>query len=122
MKIFLVSCAIFWAVLTPSPAKADFVDGNELLAKCSTPKGDTLFYMHQSYCIAYVVGSVDALTSAQTIDGFPTIICVPENVSSNQLKDIVLLYLEKHPEDRHLGGSTIVMVAVAKAFPCGVNQ
>lgn len=48
------------------------------------------------------------------------IICWPKYVvTKDQSLRIVVKYLKEHPENLHLGDSTLITVALIYAFPCG---
>jgi len=42
----------------------------------------------------------------------------PKAVSAGQVEDIVVNYLNKHPEKRHFDVSGLVLDALSEAFPC----
>lgn len=44
--------------------------------------------------------------------------CVPSRVTNQQVIDVVLKYLEAHPETRHFEAGSIVASAIHEAFPC----
>jgi hypothetical protein len=99
-----------------------FVDGNGLHKLCEESP-DAAW--------AYVLGKVDAILTEQYYrspitppaewgidEPKPPTLCLPENATSKQLRDVVCLYLAKHPEERHLKGGTLVSRALTGVFPC----
>jgi hypothetical protein len=115
MKRLILALAM---VVMVSPAWGGAFDtGNRLYEKCSTEKTSPTYYQNMDYCLAYVVGIVDAVNGADRgIDGYK--ICVPDSANRGQAADIVLAWLTKSPEKRHLSASTHVMYALHKAWPC----
>ena len=47
-------------------------------------------------------------------------VCVPVDVESGQLLDVMTLYLQAHPENRHLPARGLYHLALQGAFPCPV--
>jgi hypothetical protein len=45
-------------------------------------------------------------------------ICMDVGVTSGQLRDVVIRYLEQHPEIRHHAGEELVETALFEAFHC----
>jgi len=84
-----------------------FIVGNELLRACS---GDS-----PGYCLGYVTGIADVLLTGNAVNGFRA--CIPK-AEPNQLKDIVIQYLQQNPSRRHFGARGLVADAISEAFPC----
>lgn len=85
-------------------------NGDELLAQClSGPDNPKSFY-----CLGYVSGVVETPSD---------IICLPQQgIEGGQLRDVVVKYLEAHPEMRRLPAAMLVQVALASAFPCKARR
>ncbi|WP_294189049.1 Rap1a/Tai family immunity protein [uncultured Sphingomonas sp.] len=118
-KLLAAAAAAFLAVggcFTPSPASADFKDGNELLAKCTTEKSDSVYYQNTAYCIAYIAGAVDMFTTWQMVGKAPQ--CMPDNATAGQIRDVVVKYLQDHPTKRAEPGSLLVASALLEGFNC----
>jgi hypothetical protein len=64
------------------------------------------------YCTGYVAGVV----AGSDQDGIT--FCFASGVTSDQLADVVKLWLRDHPEKRHLSGSFLVFSALKEKFPC----
>ena len=55
--------------------------------------------------------------ASNTLNGWTA--CVPPNqVTREQVKDIAVQFLVKHPELRHLTAVSLVASALHEAFPC----
>ena len=48
-----------------------------------------------------------------------TIACSPNNVTSGQVRDIIIKALRNHPEDRQTDAYILVVAALVEAMPCG---
>ena len=44
--------------------------------------------------------------------------CVPQEATGQQSNDIVIKYLETHPEKRHEAAEILVNASLSEAFPC----
>jgi hypothetical protein len=96
------------------PAQAGFDTGNRLYEDCRSPN-----YFNRGYCGGYVTGIIDTIESLQSRGVLPAdALCIPEASTKGQLVDVVLKYLEQHPERRHLESGALVPEALNLAFPC----
>jgi hypothetical protein len=93
------------------PVSAWSMDGDEILAWCK----DTGPYT-QGICQGFVQGV--AATFADIDQPLPLRLCLPANASRRQVVDIVVRYLETHPERRHSSANSLVWTALHDAFPC----
>jgi Rap1a immunity proteins len=103
----LVSLSIF-ALLAIGAANAagrsdivDFYTGNQLFDFC---QGGS------PACVGYILG----VAAARNGDSF----CFPAGVIAEQVVSTVKLWLNNHPEKRHLPGGLLVMQALSESFPC----
>ena len=102
MKTPILALLVTLAVPTNSPGS--FVDGNRLYAYANSDDPVQL-----SIFFGYVIGTIDAHWS---------VLCIPKDASSAQVKDIAKTYLDDHPEERHLAAERIVVKAIREAYPC----
>jgi hypothetical protein len=84
-----------------------YVSGNMLHEWCQFQNDDP--------CMAYALGVVD-MTNGSPYNG----VCfqTPEGAMNTQIKDVVKAWLEKHPGDRHIQASSLVIHALNEAWPC----
>jgi len=108
-----------------STARADFLDGNKLLALCTSE-----IPADKNACAAYLMGATDAFNyTMQLAVGIgieqrtgtrPSMAdinrCVPVGVTTIQVRDTVVHYLQQHPEKRHYGVSQVFVHAIMGAF------
>jgi hypothetical protein len=106
-KLMLAASAVL-GVGSPAQAGDGFKSGNLLLDNCNGR------YSRQ-ICIGYVTGAVDAAVLFGWKAGCSD---HPGPVEAGQFVDIVVNYLNKHPEKRHFDASGLVLDAVNEAFPC----
>ena len=117
-RFHLVALAATMAgmLLGPQAVLADFLDGNELLDRCSVSELDNLRYQKTAMCQGYVSGALDMLDFIG--DGGEEKVCPSGRVTVGQAVDVMINYLQAHPDRRHLPGSILVVLAMRQAFAC----
>ena len=68
-----------------------------------------------TYCEGFIAGVSDARS---LIRGGPVQLCVPANVSGEQMIKIVTKYGDEHPEDLHLPSASFVGRALLRVYSC----
>ncbi len=91
-------------------ARADFVNGNNLLAFCNSSVP-----MHGFFCFGYIEGIADAM-QFNSINGSRA--CIGDTVQVGQLNDVVIQFLQTNPAIRDRGANSLVAAALGRAFPC----
>ncbi|QHO72318.1 hypothetical protein ACH79_06445 [Bradyrhizobium sp. CCBAU 051011] len=103
--------AAFAALAMATVAKAQFIDGADLLAKCKSG--------NRAFCLGYAAGIADALvTLREGGDVLPKGVCLPNNVVLSSVADVIARRLVERPEARHYTAGSTAMVALLDAFPC----
>jgi hypothetical protein len=87
-----------------------YKSGNDLLNDCTSNTDSQLV------CIGYIQGVADTWAAFRAVSSRPD--CVPEGVLVRQLRDVVLRFLQAHPEHRHSAATSLVMNAFAEAWHC----
>ncbi len=104
-RLPIVACLL---ALTALPAAAaPRLDGNALLARCST--GDV------KGCVTYLEGFAAALT---VIPDAARPACVPPSVTGPQMRDVVIQFLRSDPGQRQLPAAGLIVRAYARAWAC----
>jgi hypothetical protein len=85
-----------------------YLDGSELLSYCDSGAVTNT----RSWCLGYILGVWHTAAPQRQA-------CPPADVTSGQLRQAVVRYLQQNPEklDRQPGG--LVLEAIGKTFPCG---
>jgi hypothetical protein len=106
------------ALLVGSAAEGEMLyfspmDGNKLLELCKAGS---------SACLNYINGAADTLTLftwSTVLMSFrlPFVACIPQ-VTTREIVDVTMRYLQDHPEMRHENGANLVAYALTQAFPC----
>lgn len=106
------TAAVVCAVSCFAPAQAGWMSGNALLDNC-TSKDEVV----QLVCYGYVKGVVDATNMSGVSKGLAAgPITTPNGTTGQQMVDIVIKYLQAHPEQRHFVASDTVYIALKIAF------
>jgi len=111
-----IAASLVSGLLFPGIVAAQWLDGNNLLRVCET---SGKFEFHPGVCSGYLMGALD-LEEALANNGLlkEPLFCMPEDVDISQLTDIVMKYLNEHPESRHESAGKLEINALQEAFPC----
>lgn len=88
------------------------LQGNELLRLCSSELTSEL-----GFCIGYIEGIRDGVVFEAIGGKAKPIFLIPDKVTSEQLKDVVVKSLKDHPETRHKPAGMLTIFALREAFP-----
>lgn len=89
-----------------------FFDGNRLHRACN----DKERQFNNGACFGYVIAITDALSSNGAINGIRA--CIPANIAAQQVRDIIVSYLDRNPQNRHFTAASLGAYALVQAFPC----
>jgi len=104
-------------VLSSAPTWAGFVSGSDLLEQCKLSESPFM----QGECFGYIAGVADIVGNFKEAGWREKDYCWPSGesgVTLGQVKQDVVAYLEKHPEDLHKSASGLVYLAFVEAYPC----
>lgn len=96
-----------------APSVISDVDGTQLLRMCN--KSDTS--MELQFCDAFIVGVRDGVVLATQLRDAKQIIETPVAAKQEQLRAVVVKYLNDHPEEHHKPAALLVIFALSNAFP-----
>ena len=107
--------AIMSVLVAAAPAQAQvfmFETGTTLLAKCRNKVPE-----YALACTAYIVGAVDGIKKDVFIGrAQPT--CWPDQMQADEVRRIVVAYLERYPDQRKAPASVLVSIALNGRYPC----
>jgi len=117
LRALIVAVGLLWPVSVFSETTqiiggSFFATGNDVFSFCSDSPAAAQFY-----CLGYMVGVADAFASVRVL-GVSKPFCIPNNVTREQVRDVVMQYLTAHPESRHYDGAGEALWALEAAFPC----
>lgn len=117
-KLFAaVSTLLLGLSIITTPAKADFISGDQLRLYCTSqdPNDDAI-------CVVYITGVFDALTSmdqlARSTAGAAPQFCPGDNVGPDELKEVSLAYLQRPDAQLDFGASLLVWGAMQNEYGC----
>jgi hypothetical protein len=108
---------IFLLFVSAGSVSADALNGHDLRLYCTSqsPQDDAI-------CIVYITGAVDAFTTidlmGQKTSGTTPRFCVPNDVGPEQLKQVMLTWLERPETDLSFAATLLVWGAVSHAYGC----
>ena len=112
--------AVVCATLHLRAYAAERIDGHQLLNQCQKLGEGAASNYYAGTCAGYIMGVIDSHNGAAGTDKMPeSYFCLAGEASRGQLIDIVLKYVEKHPEQRDFGGATLIWMALVYEYPCG---
>ena len=109
--------ALLVMLLVGAPVRGGFYDGNELkvglelFRSMASQRLKLTEHIEGGKALGYVLGVADSAS-------WESVACAPANVTAGQLADVVLKYLQDHPEERHKAAVGLVATALINAFPC----
>ena len=107
-------------ILAPLPVQAAHFSGAYLYHLCGENSGGKeLVKGGHTACEAYIDGVLDYHSVLQSLNIAPRVdICIPQTVSSGQLRAIVLAYMEKNPANDAFIAAPAVTMALYEIYPC----
>jgi hypothetical protein len=123
LSLIAASCFV---TSSAGPAGAE-IDGTTLLDTCKEAerymedKNRISFNVSSvNFCAGYISGvrglHASFVSSVACFD--PPAFCIPFNTNLERLVNVVVSFLENHPEDLHFQGSDLTVAAFKEAFPC----
>jgi hypothetical protein len=98
------------------PARAYFLDGDELMNHCSINVADDRF--DPAICVTYIMGAYDAFMFQRLVRNQPR--CTPSTLTAGKLREVVVEYLRDNPDNRAMDASALVWNAIIAEWPeCG---
>ncbi len=91
----------------------DPVTGNGQLAICSLEDP-----VSRTACGLYIRGLDHMPNTLQVHGQVRQYVYSPDNLTSNQKRDVFIAYLKANPQTRHLGSPLLFMRAMVEAFTC----
>jgi Rap1a immunity proteins len=89
-----------------APARAS-ITGNQLYNFCRDNNAD----FDDGTCFGFVSGLFEVADELH-------LVCVPMTATPRQIRDVVLRFLERHPDNRHESARGLVLAAIQTAYPC----
>ncbi|MEI6800232.1 MAG: Rap1a/Tai family immunity protein [Pseudomonadota bacterium] len=98
-------------------ARAESLNGAELLALCDTPKSDSMVYFTNfSLCAGYINGVSDASMCGNVVGGSSH--ANPDGATVANIFDVFVTWMRNHPDHASEGASVLVARSLAESYPC----
>ena len=108
----IAAVAVVLAGIAPAAA-GSFYSGEDLLSFCSADAGST----EAATCSGFIAGVLDGIVHYQDMNFAARSICMDDEYLRTY-QDIVVQHLRETPQDRHLSASSLIWIAMRRAFPC----
>jgi hypothetical protein len=124
LRLFLAGAVLGLALC--GTAKAQALTGSQLQEACKAVTDDNTPPIRLGTCLGFVRGVVDTQAMwevvAQVDKSYPKVhSCVPKEVEMKQTVQVVLKFLDDHPERLHEPAVILVLEALHNAFPCSAK-
>ena len=116
MKLLtMIALTVLMTVSTnPRAAKAiTGMTGSELLGYCENEG-----VYSQGLCDGFIDGVGDGFQSFALYIGRRLPFCYPQDATVEQVRRVIVKYLEEHPQDLHYSAAESAFIALGDAFPC----
>ena len=97
-----------------SSSSLGILKANELYSYCSSEQA-----VDHSFCEGYIIGVNDSMFSGHLSNVFQ--VCFPPGISIEQLRLVLIKYMETIPEKLHYIADGIVAEGLATVFQCQQN-
>lgn len=114
MKKFLLA---FLTLAGMTGYQAQALDGNGFVSWCMAAATKENVRQN-SACTGYVAALVDSARFQEELSDGGTRVCLPPRASHEQLKKVVLEYLDNNPEILHENAAGIALIAWGEVYAC----
>jgi hypothetical protein len=129
MKAIIYGALMTLTITTAHAAEVDRNSADFMLPYCKGTKDQVFakpFNAHvHGRCSGLIEGTVKMLNVLKHANdegrmGLPSFLCVdiPDNVTIGQAREIVVKYLDAHPQDTHKDFQLLALTAWREAWPC----
>lgn len=73
---------------------------------------------NQGACLTYVMGAVDAYVGTSIVNFGRAYVCIPPQVTNQQIANVAVAYLRTHPEMLDVNAALVVVQGVSASYPC----
>ena len=127
LAFIVVSLALSSLPVLPQEKKDTGIDlQRECLAIQATSRS-SYDYQQAAHCFGYIMGVRVPLRIWQETNSEKHLpltdvpACIPLEATNGELVQVVLHYLDQHPNKLHMGYDELVLLALGDAYPCSAN-
>ena len=73
---------------------------------------------NKAACLTYVLGAIDGVVATSMVRGGKHPLCLPANVTNEQLAEATMRHLAAHPETAGANAAVVVVEGLLGAYPC----
>jgi hypothetical protein len=103
---------------TASAAAQPQPTGTPMLVRATARSLGAICNENQGACIAYVTGAVDAYVGTSLVNFGRSYVCVPPQVTNQQITNVAVAFLRAHPEMQDMNAALVVIQGVSASYPC----
>ena len=116
LKIFsCLALIIFLISSVQASSSGAFLSANQLYSLCSSESK-----LDNAECEGYIIGVNDSVFSGHLSNIFQ--VCYPAGVTIEQIRLVLVKYMETVPEKLHFVAEGVVAEGLATVFQCQVNE
>ncbi len=115
VKQILVGLTCLWLLSVAQADELIFMSGDKLLAYCTNEDDGS---KDRGICEGYLAGLVDAATTIKSWRRGDVGICIPNDASPFFLRNSILAWGDKNPNDLQTAASAIALNIFREAYPC----
>jgi len=78
--------------------------------------------LDRTACLEYITGVSDTVSYLESTDNMLRAVCQPPGMPRDKLVDVVLAYLDKHPDQKRTLAGSVVFGALYAAYPCPKDE
>lgn len=109
--------ALAMAVLQTFPARADFINGDQLRLYCTSKNPSD-----EAICFVYITGAVDAFTTidlmGERTNATKRQFCLPDGASPDDLKGVTMTWMERSEANLDLAATLVIWGAIKNSYGC----
>lgn len=133
MKRIIICAAVLMAVAT-APARAVTRSGNDILVDCKNlidSETSERLSKEKVLGVGYCIGLIDGFVTFNYVyevvlqseeKGGMAQMCLPDRVSTRQLAEVIVTYLEQSPDRLQESGQALAAQALVARYPCDQKE
>ena len=129
-RLSLIVLVLSFAITTPTIAAISFLTGNQLFDLCTSAEAalkrdaskttleDIPDWVDASRCAGFIQGVADSHEVIVETGLGKKLWCRTTGMTTGQLNSVILKFMRERPETLHESAASLVIIALAQAFPC----
>lgn len=141
MNLWIKATLVVLVILSTHPRTGMAMTGGKLLEYCTAKQSQTTYWMDEGVCTGYIHGVVGGFRlgvvygnaegdyvdvwkgyeepeDLYNLRGGKIPVCILYNTTGDEVRRIVVKYIEEHPDKPYMLAERFVVLALVEAFPC----